>query len=219
MLPETVCRHPNRTVSKRNNVMTQKNSTDVSRHADAQLSAKAWWIFVAVAASSVLWHVDSAQAEHADINLKIISPDKTVSATSDRTPPVGGLIRRPVIVVKAGDPLIFQYFLTNIYPHGVLKNVVVRYYIIRIEKVGQKAVPKLPSQSGVPASNKRPLDSAVDHRVVTQGQVTMNFKPRCRVGARVLFRIKQPGVYLVRVESANTQSDHEHFSAIDLQVK
>jgi len=188
--------------------MTQAHST--CRHADTRLSAKAWRTVVAVAALSVLWHADSAQAEHAHIELKIISPDKTVSATSDRTPPIGGLNRRPLIVVKAGDPLIFEYFLTNVYPHGVLKNVKVRYYIVRIKKKGQKAVPKLPALTTARGD---------DARVVTRGEVTMNFKPRCRVGARMPFRIMQPGVYLVRVESANTQSDHEHFSAIDLQVK
>jgi hypothetical protein len=31
--------------------------------------------------------------------------------------------------------------------------------------------------------------------------------------------IKTPGVYMVRVESRQTNSDHEHFAAIDLVVK
>jgi hypothetical protein len=34
----------------------------------------------------------------------------------------------------------------------------------------------------------------------------------------VSFRIKEPGVYLLRVETLNTDSDHEHFAAIDVQV-
>ena len=54
---------------------------------------------------------------------------------------------------------------------------------------------------------------------VTEGKVNMNFKPKCRVGARFNIRIDDPGIYLVRVETQNTQSDHEHFSAIDLEVK
>jgi hypothetical protein len=39
------------------------------------------------------------------------------------------------------------------------------------------------------------------------------------VGARLNVRIDEPGIYLVRVDTQNTQSDHEHFSAIDLEVK
>ena len=31
-------------------------------------------------------------------------------------------------------------------------------------------------------------------------------------------KIDTPGVYLVRLETRNTQSDHEHFAAIDLIV-
>jgi hypothetical protein len=54
---------------------------------------------------------------------------------------------------------------------------------------------------------------------VAQGTVNMNFKPKCRVGARFNLRIDDPGIYVVRVDTQNTQSDHEHFSAIDLEVK
>ena len=32
-------------------------------------------------------------------------------------------------------------------------------------------------------------------------------------------RISAPGVYLIRVETRQTNSDHEHFSAIDLVVE
>ena len=48
----------------------------------------------------------------------------------------------------------------------------------------------------------------------------MDFKPETgQVGVRQQFRIEKPGVYLVRVESENSASDHEHFSAIDILVE
>ena len=31
-------------------------------------------------------------------------------------------------------------------------------------------------------------------------------------------KVAEPGVYLIRVETRDTQSDHEHFAAIDLVV-
>ncbi len=191
------------------------------------------WTMLA-AAALMLWTADAAHAEHANIDLRIISPDSEVSATSDRTPPTGGLMRRPVMVVKAGDPLVFQFFLSNVYPHGVLKGVMVHYYIVRIDKVGQKHVPDLPMlpiAETVAAGNKSAGNKSAgepslpatavdeDPRLITQGFVTMNFKPRCKVGVRMPFRISRPGVYLVHVESLKTQSDHEHFSAIDLKVE
>ncbi len=91
--------------------------------------------------------------------------------------------------------------LTNNYPHGDKKNVSVRFFIVHQGKPRQKTVP--------------------DHEagVVAAGRFNMNFKPNCRVGARVAFILKEAGFYLVRVETANTDSDHEHFSAIDLQAE
>jgi len=39
-----------------------------------------------------------------------------------------------------------------------------------------------------------------------------------RVDERTTLRIDTAGTYLICVESRNTQSDHEHFSAVDLVV-
>ena len=94
-----------------------------------------------------------------------------------------------------------QFFLTNTYPHGVKKDVSVRYFLVREEKARQKKVPALGKET------------------VLKGEFKLNFKPQCRVGSRVLFHIDEPGIYLLRVETVNTDSDHEHFAAIDVQVE
>ena len=46
-----------------------------------------------------------------------------------------------------------------------------------------------------------------------------NFKPGAKAGQKNTLRIATPGVYLIRVETRQTNSDHEHFSAIDLVVE
>ena len=150
----------------------------------------------------------AAHAEHARIDLTVSRVDAdgavvgdAVSASADQEPPAGGYNERPVAKFKAGEPLALQFVLTNTYPHGVKKDVTVRYYVVREEKPGQKSVPDLKKGT------------------LTEGQFTMNFKPKCRVGSRVLFSIKDVGVYLLRVETLNTDSDHEHFAAIDVQVE
>jgi hypothetical protein len=149
----------------------------------------------------------AARAEHARIDLKLLrinptsgAAEEVASARSDQEPPLGGRNERPLATVKAGEELVLQFILTNTYPHGVKKDVTVRYCVVREQKRGQKTVPDL------------------KEGVVTRGDFKMNFKPACRVGARVVFRIKEPGIYLLRVETLNTDSDHEHFSAIDVQA-
>lgn len=146
----------------------------------------------------------AAWGAHASITLKIISPEETQEAAADREPPPGGANPRPRMTVKAGEPLILHYILTNVYPHGILKDVTVRYFIVRTGQFDAKEVPEL---------------KGLKEGVVTQGQATFDLKPKCRVGARLKFQIDEPGIYLVRVDTVNTKSDHEHFSAIDLEVK
>ncbi len=149
----------------------------------------------------------AAWAEHANIKLHVVRLDapsgKNVDeakAVADEEPPAGGINPRPVFKVKLNEPLVLQFILTNVYPHGELKDVTVRYFVVRTDSVGQKKVPTLIKGT------------------VTEGSFNLNLKPKARVGARVAFTIREAGIYLLRVETANTKSDHEHISAIDLQA-
>jgi hypothetical protein len=169
-----------------------------------KLAMKRSYLLVGVAL--ILWPL-SLRAEHAKIDLKLIHLDpasgaegEEVVANADQEPPLGGSNKRPLAKVKAGEPLMLRFFLTNTYPHGVKKDVTVRYYVVREEKQGQKNVPDLKTGT------------------VTEGRFKMNFKPNCRVGAQVHFKINEPGIYLLRIETLNTDSDHEHFAAIDVRV-
>jgi hypothetical protein len=150
----------------------------------------------------------AARAEHANIDLRVIRLDPNTGASADETtayadtePPLGGILPRPLAKVKVNEPLALQFILTNTYPHGENKDVTVRYFVVREEKARQKNLPDL------------------SKGVVTEGRFTLNFKPKSRVGARVSFTLKDPGVYLLRVHTLNTNSDHEHFSAVDLQAE
>jgi hypothetical protein len=143
----------------------------------------------------------TARGEHAVIKLQITNADGKQESFADQEPPAGGIKKRPRMTVKQGEPLVFEFVLTNAYPHKQIDGVVVRYFVVRTGAFGAKEVPDLKASA------------------VTDGTVTMNFKPKCRVGARLNVRIDEPGIYLVRVDTQNTQSDHEHFSAIDLEVK
>ncbi len=141
------------------------------------------------------------RAEHAKINLDVVAPAGQETAFVDQTPPESGKNPRPVLKAKAGEPIKIQWMFTNVYPHKTLENVVVHFFIARQDKVGQKELPDL--------SGDVVLETAFD----------MDFKPGGKAGGRNTVRIGAPGVYLIRVESRQTRSDHEHFAAIDLVIE
>lgn len=146
---------------------------------------------------------EPAAFEHAKITLDVESAGTKVTAFMDQTPPASGKNPRPVLKAKAGEKIKVQWVLTNVYPNKTLTDVVVHFYVARQEKPGQKELPDLRQEAGL----------------VMETAFEMDFKPGAKAGARTSFTIDQPGSYLVRVETRQTQSDHEHFSAVDLVVE
>jgi hypothetical protein len=142
-----------------------------------------------------------ARAEHANIRLDVTASKEQRTAFMDQTPPDWGKNPRPVLRAVVGEPIKIQWMFTNIYPHKTLENVVVHFFVARQAKVGQNELPEL------------------NEDVVLEAAFDMDFKPGAKAGQRNTLRIDAPGVYLIRVESRNTQSDHEHFAAIDLVVE
>jgi hypothetical protein len=143
----------------------------------------------------------SVRAEHAKINLDVaVAGGEQVTAHVDQTPPESGKNPRPVIHARAGQPIRIHWILTNVYPNKTLQDVVVHFFIAPQEKVGQRELPTLGDD------------------VVLETAFDMDFQPGGKAGGRQTIRIDEPGVYLVRVETRQTQSDHEHFSAIDLVI-
>jgi hypothetical protein len=140
-------------------------------------------------------------AEHAKIELIVTSSRGEVTARVDQTPPAAGKNPRPVLRARAREPIRVQWQFTNVYPHKTLENVVLHFYIARQQKVGQKDLPEL--------GEDVELETAIE----------MDFKPGRKAGQRQTVRLNSPGTYLVRVESRQTQSDHEHFAAVDLVVE
>jgi hypothetical protein len=164
--------------------------------------------FLVLAILASACHPLIARAEHATITLSVLRSnpatgvsEEAASAGADQEPPAGGNQQREVVNVKANEPLALQFIFTNAYPHGVTKDVTIRFFVVRENKAGQKNLPDLTSGA------------------VVQGQFQLNFKPKGRVGARVAFKVPEPGIYLLRVDSLNTQSDHEHFAALDLRAE
>ena len=142
-----------------------------------------------------------ARAEHFEIELTVKAARDQATAHSDTDPPPQGVNPRPACHAKRGEELTLQFMFSSNFPHGTKKGVGVRYYVTPEKSAGNKSPPDM---------NQAP---------VTDGSFTMDFKPDGRVGLRQRLTIDRPGAYLVRVESIQSDSDHEHFAALDLVVE
>lgn len=153
-------------------------------------------------AAGVLLLSASLRAEHFKIELTVQSSLGEETAHSDTDPPAGGLRPRPLCHAKKGEEIRLQLFFSSNFPHDVQKNVTVHYLIAPEKEAGNKS----PADPGKPP--------------VLEGEFVMDFKPETgRVGLRQRLHIDQPGAYIVRVGSLHSDSDHEHFAALDLLVE
>ena len=151
----------------------------------------------------LLGFASGAYAEHFEIQLTVSTPkDKAIAFADTFTPDKQqGMKPRPVCHAKAGDELILQFFCASNFPHDSIKNVTIRYFVVAQDKVAQDAVPARENS-------------------IMQGHFIMDFKPTAgKVGLRQKLKIDKAGVYLVRVESENSDNDHEHFAALDLIIE
>ena len=148
--------------------------------------------------------VRPAGAEHFDILLRVKSGDKQEQASMDTTPPIGGVNPRPVVKIKAGDPVQVTWRLKNSSPHGAQKGVTIHFFVVRQAKTGQKPVPDPAGQAGL-------IDSSFTTDLAVGAVATGSAK----------LKIEDHGSYLVRLQSEDTHEEagHEHFSAIDIEVE
>jgi hypothetical protein len=144
-----------------------------------------------------------ARAEHFDIDLTVRTPHGQAEAHWDTSPPEGGLNPRPTVTAKVGERVEIEWLMRSVFPHGVLKDVEVHFFVVREEAIGQKRVPDL--KKGAWAESQMQMDFLPDHAARASVQLTA----------------RTPGLYLVRVESEGTNREvaHEHFSAVDLKVE
>lgn len=157
---------------------------------------------LAIAIATLVFMCSVARAEHFKIELMVKSAQDEPTAHADTDPPLQGVNPRPICHAKRGEDLTLQFFFTSNFPHEALKNVTVYYYIAPEKEAGKKDM----------ADPSKPR--------LLEGTFTMDFKPVTgKVGLRQRVHIDKPGVYLVRVESQHSDSDHEHFAAIDLVVE
>jgi hypothetical protein len=145
----------------------------------------------------------TARGEHFEIQLTVSSSTERQTSTSDTNTPQKpqGNDPRPVVHAKVGEEIVLQYFVSSNFPHNAIKQVTILHYIVPEDKAAQDTVPGI-------------------ENAVIEGHFVMDFQPKTsKVGIRQRLKIEKKGTYLARVESQNSDSDHEHFSAQDLVVE
>lgn len=147
--------------------------------------------------------VGPAWAEHFDIQLTVTTAQDSGTANWDTSPPEMGVNRRPVVGGRAGQDVRVSWVMRSAFPHATMPGVKVHFYVVKADAVGQKTLPR------------------ADAPHVVETSFRMDFLPDYAARGELHFRIEQPGVYLVRLTSEETQKEHghEHFSAVDLKLE
>jgi hypothetical protein len=153
--------------------------------------------------ATILWVTSAARADHFSVSLEISNGKEKQSATTQTDPPKEQkLIRRPVLEGSSDSHFTATWKLTATGTE-TLKDVLVHFYVVRIDRAGQAPPPLEPRD------------------VVIESAMTMDFEPKGAAGATLKFQAPQAGTYLVRIETQGgpEKKTHEHFAAIDLVVK
>ena len=162
--------------------------------------ARAWvWVLF-----GLLFSGSIARGDHFAIDLKVQAGKATKTAHAE-TAAIGVKPKlRAVLAAKAGDSLTIAWRLASTDPDNTYKDVVVHFFIVREEKLGQATVPPL------------------DRDVPAESALTMDFKPKDTTEGELTVWIERAGAYLVRLETigaAAGDEGHEHFAALDLEVQ
>jgi hypothetical protein len=144
------------------------------------------------------------RADHFAIDLEVKADGARKTVKADRAALGVKAKEREALTAKAGATMTVKWTVTSTAKTGVVKDVLVHFFVVKEEKLGQASVPKL------------------DKDVAAESALTMDFKPKDKATGELSFTIASPGIYLLRLETIGAASGadgHEHFAALDLVIK
>lgn len=159
---------------------------------------------ISVLVLSLLGLPSPCRGDHLQFDLRVKSGKASKSATQDITAPGATPKERPVLETRVNAPLQVTWTITSSAKSPAVKDVVVHFFVVKIDKAGQSVIPKL------------------DKDVPVETALTMDFKPKDKTEGELTFRVEQPGIYLLRLETIGAAvglDGHEHFAALDLVIK
>jgi len=155
-----------------------------------------------------------ARADQFTIDLEVKGPKATRTVHAEKAGPadLSALGTKPkpreILEVHAGDKITIKWTLTSTEPKETVKDVVVHFYAVKINKAGDSPPAKL---------NKD---------VLLESALTMDFKPKDKNEGELSLQVDKPGVYFLRLEpllkargAAADADDHEYFANLDVVAR
>jgi hypothetical protein len=138
------------------------------------------------------------------IELKVQVGKKSLTAGEEKADVGAKAKKRAVLRIKAGDKVQVRWTMTNRDPKAVVKNVLVHFFAVKEDELGQKVQPKL------------------DKGVQAESALIMDFNPKDKAKGELSFTVPNPGPYLVRLETIGAAvgaDGQEFFAALELMVE
>jgi hypothetical protein len=108
---------------------------------------------------------------------------------------------RGVLMASVDARITLQWTVRNTDKAATSKDVLLHFFVVREDRIGQAEVPKL------------------TRGVVAEGALTMDFKPNDRTQGEVTFTVPQAGAYLVCIELKDSGGRDEPSAKLDLLVR
>lgn len=110
---------------------------------------------------------------------------------------------RAVLMIGVNTPITVHWSLRATDKAALVKDALVHFFVVKIEKPDQQEVPKLTKN------------------VIVESALTMDFKAQDKTEGEITFTVSNPGCYLLRLElkSAANKDGRAPFAALDLLVK
>lgn len=163
------------------------------------------WNCPLLAAACLLcaWHAPCAAAQDFEVVVTLVSGKQKSQTKETRQSPSRRRAPRQVVQLTPGQQVQVLWLARNTSRQQTLQDVIVHFFVVKEEELGQAQVPKL------------------DKNVAYEGALTMDFKPQEKAAWRFQLQLPEPGSYLLRVETLGLLKDHghEHYAALDLTVK
>ncbi len=146
----------------------------------------------------------TASADNFDIAISVQAGDEQIATQqTHETPSKEPLETRKVVSLSRAVPVRVTWTAQNTSKTRESQNVLVHFFVVKEKEAGQAEVPKLTQD------------------VAYEGALTTDFKPQEKATWNFDLAIREPGNYLLRVETIGlaAQHKHEHYAALDLVVK
>src|SRR5713101_3196862 len=101
-----------------------------------------------------------ARADHFAIDLKVQAGKESKTAQAETAALGSKAKKRAVLNAKVGDRITVKWTMTNSDAKTAVKNVLVHFFAVKLEEIGQKTTPKL------------------DKGVVAESALVMDFNPK-----------------------------------------